>query len=240
MESNSALVLHQYQVSPFAAKVRRCLHYKGVPFEARNYGLGGVGKVRKLSAAGKAPVLEHAGEMIPDSSDIIRHIEAHFPDKPVFPAGPEDRALAHIFEDWADESLYYYDLTMRSWPGNADWLANDLVLEDTGLMKRLFRTLAPKLIGKQASNQGIGRKPPEVVCADAAQHFESINSLVSAKEWLVGDTLTIADIAVVSMLTVLDRATEARELMDGMPALRHWQQRVDEATLPAGGDKALV
>ena len=240
METELKPVLHQYQVSPFAAKVRRCLHYKGVAFDVRNYGLSGVGKVRKLSAAGKAPVLEHRSAMIPDSSDIIRHIEAHFPDKPVFPTRPEDRALAHIFEDWADESLYYYDLTMRSWPGNAEWLTNDLVLEDSGPLKRLFHYLAPTIIRKQASNQGIGRKPREVVCSDAAQHFDSINTLVSSKDWLVGDSLTVADISVVSMCTVLDRAVEARELMDTLPALRDWQQRVDAATLPAGGDKALV
>lgn len=240
MHTATTLLLHQYQVSPFAAKVRRCLHYKGVAFEVRNYGLGGVGKVRRLSPAGKAPVLEHDSRMIADSSDIIRHVEAHFPDKPVIPDSPAERALAHILEDWADESLYYYDLTMRSWPNNARWLADDLVREDTGPMKRLLHYLAPKLIGKQAANQGIGRKPREEVCADAARHFESIDTLVSANEWLVGASLSIADICVVSMCTVLDRAEEARDLMDALPALRDWQRRVDALTLPAGGDKALA
>ena len=74
----------------------------------------------------------------------------------------------------------------------------------------------------------------------SATWVESINALVSDKEWLVGDTLSIADIAVVSMCTVLDRAVEARSLMDSMPALRDWQQRVDALTLPETGDKAMV
>lgn len=243
MTTDSTLVLHQYQVSPFAAKVRRCLHFKQVPFAVKNYGLSDVGKVRKLSAAGKAPVLEHDGAMIADSSDIIRHLEQRFPDPPVFPADAGARALAHVFEDWADESLYYYDLTMRSWPGNAHWLADDLVREDTGLTRRLFQYLAPKIIGKQARDQGTGRKPAAAVCQDVGRHFEAIDALVAGGAWLVGDAPGIADIAVVSMLTVLERAAEAKAMMAGHPSLMAWRARVDALTLPegtAGDDRALV
>ena len=71
----------------------------------------------------------------------------------------------------------------------------------------------------------------------------AINTLVSDNAWLAGESLTIADISVVSMLTVLDRATEARNLMATQPALLHWQQRVDALTLPEGttdNDRALA
>ena len=243
MTTESQPILHQYQVSPFAAKVRRCLHFKGVAFRAINYGLTGVGKIRKLSPAGKAPVLEHNGRIIPDSTDIIEHLEACYPQRPVYPADPRERAMAHVLEDWADESLYFYDLTMRSWPGNATWLADDLVMEDSGVMKRVFHRLAPKLIAKQGRDQGTGRKPQEAVCADAARHFDAIETLVADREWLVGDTLSVADIAVVSMCTVLARAEEARALMASRTALLDWRNRVDSLTLPPGTpevDKALV
>jgi len=243
MTADDKLVIHQYQVSPFAAKVRRCLHFKQVPFEVINYGLSGVGRVRKLSAAGKAPVLEHNGRMIADSSDIVRYLEDRFPEKPVFPADADDRALAHVFEDWADESLYYYDLTMRSWPRNATWLADDLVKEDRGALQRLLRYIAPKLVRSQARGQGLGRKPAEEVCRDAARHFEAIDRLVCRREWLVGDGMSIADIAVASMLTVLDRAQEASAMMAEHAALADWRSRVDALTLPAGtpeNDRALV
>jgi glutathione S-transferase len=243
MATDGRLVLHQYQVSPFAAKVRRCLHFKGIGFEVKNYGMAGVGKVRKLSPAGKAPVLEHNGRMIADSSDIVRYVENCFPQKPIFPTQPRERALAHMFEDWADESLYYYDLTMRSWPKNSKWLADDLVMEDSGVLKNFFHYFAPKIIRKQATDQGTGRKTYDAVCADVARHFESINTLVSDNAWLAGESLSIADISVASMLTVLDRATEARNLMATQPVLLDWLQRVDAVTLPQGrqiSDRALA
>ena len=116
-------------------------------------------------------------------------------------------------------------------------------MEDAGAMKRLFHYLAPKIISKQARDQGTGRKTHEAVCADVARHLESINALVVDQAWLVGEALSIADISVVSMLTVLERATEAKELMASQPALQHWQQRVDALTLPegtSGADRALV
>jgi glutathione S-transferase len=110
-------------------------------------------------------------------------------------------------------------------------------------MKRLFHALAPAIIRKQARDQGTGRKTPAAVCADVARHFEAINTLVAGNAWLVGESPCIADIAVASMLTVLERAAEARHLMATQPALREWQQRVDALTLPAGtpdNDRALV
>lgn len=227
-------IIHQYQVSPFAAKVRRCLYYKGVEFRVVNYGLTGVRKLKKLNPRSKAPVLEHGGKLVPDSTDIIRYLDAAFPDRPVIPADPAASALAHILEDWADESLYFYDLTMRSWPNNAALLADDLVIEDRGLLRRLLHRVAPAIIARQAHGQGTGRKEKPAVCDEVGAHFRAIDTLLADNAWLAGNMLSVADIAVASMLTVLERAEEARASMAGFPLLGAWRERVDAATLPAG------
>ena len=133
MSSLHKPVLHQYQVSPFAAKVRRCLYFKGIPFDTVNYGLSGVGKIKKLNPRAKAPFMVHDGLMIPDSTDIIGYLEKTYPEKRLIPADARLSAQASLMEDWADESLYFFDLTMRSWPNNSALLAEDLLLEDKGL-----------------------------------------------------------------------------------------------------------
>lgn len=232
MESEQ-LILHQYQASPFSAKVRRTLYFKGIDFQVQNYGISGAGKIRKLNPTGKAPVLQHGQQLIPDSTDIIRYLEQLSPDRPVIPADPGLRAAAHIIEDWADESLYFYDLTMRSWPNNLGLLADDLLQEDSGLMKRLFRPLIGKAIVKQASAQGVGRKDKSVVCREASAHFTAIDAMLGEADWLVGDTLSVADVAVASMCAVLERAEEAREMMNALAVLTAWRERVDALTLPA-------
>jgi len=219
------------------------MYYKGQDFDVVNYGLSGAGKIKKLNARGKAPILEHNGQLIADSTDIIDYLETLHPEKPVIPSVPLQKAQAHVLEDWADESLYFYDLTMRSWPNNAGLLADDLLLEDKGLFAALLRPLIPKILNKQASAQGIGRKEHDAICSEVEIHFNAINNLISQTGWLVGDTLSIADIAVVSMCTVLARAEEANAMMQARPAIMTWRENVDALTLPentADDMKALI
>lgn len=226
-------IIHQYQVSPFSAKVRRVMYYKGIDFDVVNYGLSGAGKIKKLNARGKAPILEHNGQLIADSTDIIAYLEQLHPEKPVIPTDPIEQAHAHVLEDWADESLYFYDLTMRCWPNNADLLADDLLLEDKGLFAKVLRPLIPKILNKQARTQGVGRKERTAICAEVETHFDAINKIISKTGYLVGDSLTIADISVVSMCTVLARAEEANAMMRDRPTLIDWRNNIDRLTLPA-------
>ena len=240
--NDESMLLHQYQVSPFAAKVRRVFYFKNMPFETLNYGLTKMKAVRKISPSGKLPALQVGDRIIVDSTDIVAYLD-DCGGQPVLPEDPLLRAQAHIIEDWADESLYFYDLTMRTWPHNAGLLADDLVLEEKGILRALFHKIIPGAILKQAKGQGIGRKSVEEVCREVERHFDAIVALLGNGRFLLGDQLSIADISVVSMCTVLDRAEEAREMMAARPALQEWRERVDEQTLPAGTapfDRALV
>jgi glutathione S-transferase len=242
--NDTNVIVHQYRVSPFAAKVRRACYYKGISFETRNLSTADMGAIKKMSSSGKTPVLEHKGQFIIDSTDIIRYLDQAYDGRRLIPEDPLARAQAHIFEDWADESLYFYDLTMRSWPNNARLLGEDLVMDEKKTWrKKLLRPLMPKLIAKQAAPQGIARKSREVVCREAALQFDAIEAITGQQDYLVGKELSVADIAVVSMCTVLERAEEARDLMEARPALMAWRERIDSATLPAGtepGQRALV
>ena len=229
------LVLHQYEVSPFAAKVRRALRYKGIPFEVRNYRVVDAKLIRRtVSQSGKTPVLEHNGELIVDSTSILRYLDQHFPERPVIPADARDRALAHVIEDWADESLFFYDLTMRGWPNNVDWLKRDILSHDSGLMKRLIGSGIGKFAKKTSETQGIGRKDRDTVCAEVAAHFDAVIDMLGERDWLLGEHLSVADISVAAMCTVLERAEEAAALMRERAPLMAWRERVDAATFPAG------
>lgn len=229
------MLLHQYQVSPFAAKVRRALRYKGLAFEVRNYAVADAGLIRKtISASGKTPVLQHGDQRIVDSTAILRYLDAQFPTPAIIPADPALRAQAHIIEDWADESLFFYDLTMRSWDNNIVSLAQDVLSHDRGLQRWLMMRLMPRFVRKTSETQGIGRKDKATVCAEVEAHFDALLDMLGARDWLVGEHLSVADIAVASMCTVLERAEEAAAMMRARPLLMAWRERVDGATFAAG------
>jgi glutathione S-transferase len=201
----------------------------------KNYAVADGSKIRKtISPSGKTPVLDHAGERIVDSTAILRYLEQHFPTPPILPADPALRAQAHIIEDWADESFFFYDLTMRGWSNNVEWLKRDVLSHDSGLFRWLMGRLLPKFFKKATQAQGIGRKDPALVCEEVEAHFDAIIDLLGDRSWLVGEHLTVADIAVASMCTVIERAEEAAAMMQARPLLMAWRERVDTATFYAG------
>ena len=235
----AGLLLHQFQVSPFAAKVRRALYFKGLEFEVVNYAAADVGRIRRtISPSGKTPVLEHDGNRIVDSTAILRHLEREFPAPPLLPEDPAQRAQVHILEDWADESLFFYDLVMRSWPNNVGWLLEDVLSHDRGVKRWLLSRLLPGALRKGTAAQGLGRKDPATICAEVRDHFDALVALLGEREWLVGEQISLADIAVASMCTVIDRAEEAAAMLRDRTSLMAWLERVNGVTLPPGTSPA--
>lgn len=231
------LTLWQYEISPFSDKVRRALHFKGLSYDIREVLISETGKLKSASPTGKFPVLETGGEFIVDSTDILDYLETLTPESSLTPSNPKDAAHCVILEDWADESLYFYDLTLRSWPQNVEWLLDDLlVYEPKGLKHKLLRTLIPKFMPKATKSQGIGRKEPATVVREIKALFGAIDTLVQENSWLAGSALSRADISVRAMTFVINRAVEGRAAMDELPNLRAWEARVDKLTLPKPAD----
>jgi glutathione S-transferase len=86
-------------------KIRKVLAFKGLPYRIEEYGgLRGI-LPRRLSSAGKLPVLDYGDLRLSDSSAIARALDARHPSPPLVPSSL-DPHLVHLLEDWADESLY--------------------------------------------------------------------------------------------------------------------------------------
>lgn len=230
-----ALTLYQFELSPYADKVRRVLRLKGLAFDCVEVPVTSPKTYRHISPTGKFPALVHDGKTIVDSTDICRYLDAQFPEPRVAPDDPRDAALATILEDWADEALYFYDLTMRNWPQNRDWFLDDLLHHvKPGFMRNLLVRLIPGALLKATKAQGLGRKSEMTVLADLAAQYDALALLVVDGGWLAGPRLSTADIAVRVMVNVLERAKEGRALLEASHALADWAQRVDAAAPPEG------
>jgi glutathione S-transferase len=230
----ASLVLHQFEVSPFCDKVRRVLHLKRRRYETREVPpTETLVRLRKLNPAGKVPVLEHGDRVIADSSDIARYLDEVFPDPPLFPEDPRERALCHVLEDWADESLYFYELWFRfGLSANAGEWSRRTTASEPPLLRQATRRALPPLMRNVLKSQGLGRKPPEKVLAEFERHLDALDAWLGEREWLVGDRLSLADVAVYAQLACAAETGEAAGVMGAHERLLDWMERVNVGTAP--------
>ena len=224
-------ILYQYQISPFCDKVRRAMRLKGLEWDTVEVPVVPPGKFSHVSPTGKFPAVDFGGTIVVDSTDIIRHLDDLVPEPRLIPADPKHRADALILEDWADESLYFFDLTMRNWPQNRASFLDDLLHAESGLKRRVLARFVPGALRKVAVTQGLGRKSETQVVTELAHHYDSLAARLQDNEWLAGPAISIADLAVRSMVFVLDRTAEGNRLHNARPILQQWSARVDAATL---------
>lgn len=224
--------LHQFEISPFCDKVRRALNWKRVPFEVVEVPLSkALTAVRRVNKAGKLPTLEHDGRFVADSTDILEHLERCFPEPPLYPKEPALRAQCHVLEDWADESLYFYEMRLRfTLPHNARRFVPELTKYYPEWLQAAARFVVPAMMRGVLSRQGVGRKPPAIVLRDVQRHVEAIEGWLGPRDWLVGEALSAADLSVFAQLTCIRAADEGGRLVAASRPVVAWLERVDAAT----------
>jgi glutathione S-transferase len=83
---------------------------------------------------GRVPILEEDALVLPESPVIAEYLEERFPDPPLLPADPAERALARLhverFDDFGDP---YYDLYFRRPAGSLDRIGAALAALDRRL-----------------------------------------------------------------------------------------------------------
>ena len=106
---------------PYCARVRIVLAEKGVAYDPVEIDLDDrPAWMYDLNRTGRVPVLEEEdGFVLPESRVIMEYLEERYPEAPLLPPDPADRALVRLrldrFDDLADP---YYDL-LRSRPGGS-------------------------------------------------------------------------------------------------------------------------
>ncbi|NWK98398.1 hypothetical protein DM806_22560 [Sphingobium lactosutens] len=224
------IILYQFATSPFTEKVRRALNYKGIAFEAHDVdrAKAAAGAYSRVSKVGKFPAIDHDGTIVQDSTDILEYLDTTFKDRPLAPQSIRDRALAAIIEDWADESLYFYEITVRlAWAHNLDRALDEFAVSFPHLSRDDLRTYFLDAAGKLTAAQGVGRKDHPTIVRDLERHFGALDNLLEDQPWLVGDTISSADISAAAQVSALLYAEEARAIVERCANIRAWRERLD-------------
>jgi glutathione S-transferase len=129
-------------VSPYVRKVLAGLHLKGLDYEIDPITpFFGNDEFERLSPLRRIPVLVADGLTLCDSSVICAWLDEAFPERPLLPASPADRARARWLEEYADTRLGDVFIWGLFYPK----FVHPIVWGEPGDAARIERTLAEDL-----------------------------------------------------------------------------------------------
>ena len=200
-------VLWQIVTSHYSEKVRWALDYKGID-HARRTPLPGthipIALVMTRGAQPTFPVMQIDGRTIGDSTAVIAALEERYPEPPLYPADPEERARALELEDYFDEQLgpytrflAFHELTNE--PEIFAEVAAEAVPGPLGQVKPLVgayaRTFTSLRWGARDEEAAVTAREKIVAAMDRLDaELERGDG-----EFLVGNQLSVADVTAASL-----------------------------------------
>jgi glutathione S-transferase len=198
-----AMKLYGAALSPFVRKTRVFMQHKGIDFEAVHVDPNNPpDDYAKINPLKRIPALEHDGRFLADSAVICQYLERIHPDSPLYPSDPYEYARCLWFEKFADYEV-----------------ARDCTFA-------VFRNrIVMRLIGKECNEELVQKALAEKV----PPLFEYLNGELEGREFLVGDQMSIADIALASQLVNFSHGGE-KVCPDSYPNLAAHTARMHELT----------
>lgn len=225
--------LYQAPMSSCSQKVRFILEQKGLECEQINVDLHGGENLKpeflKLNPKGVVPVLRDDEDIILESNNICIYLDEKYPQIPLMPGDPKGRSDVRVLLQNIDEQVHSdiaactYTIAFRerlqstyNTPEKlADYLSS---IPDAG--KRQFR--------KNVLTQGLACIEFETGVKRSAAMIERLEALLQKSAYLVGDELTIADIAYSPYITRLDHLGMSL-LWQDKPAVEKWYEVLKES-----------
>ena len=196
--------LHQFRHSAFCEKVRLILAYKGLQATLLEVtpGLGQLG-IFRLSGQRQVPVLVDGQEVIPDSTAIALHLEERHPLPALVPAEPDERARCLLMEDWADTALATGARLALLQAAAADPVIRSSLLPEAtpAPIRTLFGSLPGDVMAPVTETLRDVLTPCQA--RQMRRSLESLTCLITRSPYLVGNGLSLADLAVAAQLSLL-------------------------------------
>jgi glutathione S-transferase len=201
------LELYQFELSQFSEKVRLVLDYKGLAYRKIEV-VPGMGQLDlfRISGQRQVPVLKDGNTVIADSTAIALYLDKTYPDRPIIPTNPQQKATCLVLEQWADRSIggEGRKILLEGFK-NINLRTSILPTGTPDVLKNLVGSIPKEAI--DILGLGLGLTPDAIKAAKAEMHrsLESICMLLSQNSgaYLTGDTPTLADLTVAGLSLLL-------------------------------------
>jgi len=216
--------LYHNAASTCSQKVRLVLAEKGLDYELESVNpFSPPEGFREISPLGKIPALRDGSRIVNDSSVICSYLERTHAEPALYPDDPYECARALWFEEYMD--------------GGFVPIAGGKVFFPL--------VMGPLLTGKDPDET----EPLRVAAEDLPPFYDYLEAQLGDREYFVGDTLSMADIAVASPLVNLRHAgvaperkrwSKLREFLDRMHARPSFKACIEEETPIFGRRSELI
>lgn len=197
----STAILFGHPFSPFVRKTRLVLLYRGIEHEFRVVPPhADDAEFKAASPLGKIPAFKDDKASFADSSVIFHYTNKFYAGPSLLPDDPADYAQALWYEEYADTVMV---------PVVGGHLFAEVILAE-----RLFNRAPIQADIDKAVNEEL----PVI--------YQFLEQRLANKTWLVGDTFTLADLAVGGLLMAIYHCGQV--VPDSAPNLQAYVQRVLE------------
>lgn len=225
-------MLTLYHAEPVAnsMKVLLCLKEKGLEFESRYVDLFKFeqhsSRFIAINPNGQVPALVHDGRVVTESTVINEYLEDIFPEVPLRPADPWERAQMRIWGKHIDE---YYNpaVSMLGWHTMVRKIAQSI--EKDEFEKLLARIPLKEQRDKWATIAGDSFTPEQLAESERkiGVSLQKMEVALQNQPWLAGHTYSLADVNIYSLVSSGTRLTP-QLLNDGeTPRVLDWLARMN-------------
>jgi len=173
------MILYGSSLSPFVRKTLAYAGEKGIELDLQPTGMPNFSpEYLEASPFRKMPALRDGDYTLADSSAIIQYLEAKFPEPALIPADPKLRGKTIWFDEFSDT-----------------------ILTACGAKMFFNRVVAPRFLGREG-DLGVAETAEKEELPPILDYLE--RTVPDAGEFLVGNSITLADIAVASPFANLD------------------------------------
>ena len=135
------ITLYDAARCPYCARARIVLAEKGLAYESVEIDLRDrPAWLYEMNPAGKVPVLDEDGWILPESSVIAEYLNERYPEPPLWPDDPAERAHGRLLVERFDSLSRPYYALRRGDDDARDRLDERLALLDERLRERPFLT----------------------------------------------------------------------------------------------------
>ena len=208
-------ILHHFELSPFAEKVRAILGLKRMAWRSVLIPMV-MPKPDVVALTGgyrRTPTLQIGADIYCDTSLIAQVLDGLVPEPPLEPASAP---LASTVAAWADGTLFWQAI---------------MVTQAPEARAALFAGMSPEAIkavgaDRAAFTAGLKRPAPLDAAAQLQTALRMFDRALAGQPWLLGAQPSIADFSVYHCLWFTGRAAVAETLLKPHTAVRAWFERM--------------